>query len=367
MKKVIVSQTQANKRLDVFLSSALCISRGQVEKAIKKGQVLQSHPKAKKVATTAKARQAIKKTSHKVKQGEVYYLAHLLEPPTINKTLIPVYNIPIPIVFEDKHLLVINKPAGLVTHPAPGHKTDTLVNALKGKTMLSPGSNPLRPGIVHRLDKNVSGLMLISKTQKTQDILIQQFKAKKIKRVYRALTLGSVKHTKATITNFIGRHPRHRQKFFAFDKEIKGAKKAITYYRVLESFKTHLHHVECTLGTGRTHQLRVHLSAHGLPILGERVYSTLRRENKLLKELSLKPYKKLLPQEDADKTVILKGKSDLQAKKNICLDLRLALYSAKLKFKHPVTYKGYEFLLPWPPEFKALFQQLKMRMEFLDH
>ena len=270
------------------------------------------------------------KGSYKVKSGECYYINLPLQECSSTFYTLKPYDFSVPIVFEDSYLLVVNKPAGLVVHPGPGHKQDTLVNVLFEKIKLASQENPMRPGIVHRLDKEVSGLMILAKTEKVKEALIKQFKLKKIHRIYRAFVLGEIKRKEGKIVNFIGRHLKNRKKFCSFDKEVKGAKEAITHYRVLESFLDKIHHLECQLETGRTHQIRVHLSHQGFPILGDTVYFP--RQAKVLRSFTFK-----------------KGTFPLSY---------IALYAAVLNFEHPFTREKLSFCLPYPKKFQFLMNQL---------
>jgi 23S rRNA pseudouridine1911/1915/1917 synthase len=177
------------------------------------------------------------------------------------------------VVYEDKYLLVVNKPQGMVTHPAPGNYTGTLVNALLGRCRdLSGIGGVSKPGIVHRLDKGTSGLLVVAKTDQVHRKLAKQFKDKTTKRVYVALVKGNVELDNGTIELPIGRHARDRKKMAVkFDEE--SAKSAVTHYKVIRRFSSFTL-LECTLGTGRTHQIRVHLSHIGYPILGDEKYGS---------------------------------------------------------------------------------------------
>ena len=202
-KEVVVTFKEDNMRLDIFLSNHVS-SRSQAEKIIKSSLV-------KKQGNVE-----VLKSSYKVKTGDCFELSIPVLKDTID---IQSYNFPVPVIFEDEHLVIVNKPAGLVVHPSIGHEQDSLVNALKNKVSLSPGVHPLRPGIVHRLDQNVSGLMVLTKTKEAQDRMIQQFKFKKICRFYRALCAGSLQKREDQIISLIGRHPKDRKKFYSFNEE----------------------------------------------------------------------------------------------------------------------------------------------------
>ncbi len=319
--QVVVPRASEGQRLDMFLSPYMS-SRSSADSVIREELV--------KIKKSGKYF-AILKPSHKVKAGEFYRVSFPKKDIFPPKVLKP-YDYKIPILYEDEQVLVINKPAGIVVHPSPGHEQDTVINALLEKVSLSPGVDPLRPGVVHRLDKDVSGLMLLSKTKVAEEFLIEQFKHKKVRRLYRALALGKVRQKTSTCVSFIGRHPRNRKKFCSFKEEVAGSRRAVAHYRVLESFQGKIHHIECELETGRTHQIRVQLSDMGLPVLGEELYSSRRFQRRVLNEFSLK--------------------------KNTFSFKRLALYSAFLTFIHPIGGKRVSFSVDWPEELHFLMEQL---------
>lgn len=179
-------------------------------------------------------------------------------------------DIPLDIVYEDEYLLVVNKPKGMVVHPAPSNYTGTLVNALMYhcKGSLSGINGVIRPGIVHRIDKNTSGLLIVAKTDTAHIGLAEQIKEHSFTREYEAIVLGRFKEPYGTINAPIGRHPVDRKKMAV---TTKNSKEAITHYQVLKQFEKHTH-IKCILETGRTHQIRVHMAYIGHPVLGDDVY-----------------------------------------------------------------------------------------------
>ncbi len=175
--------------------------------------------------------------------------------------------IPLDVLFEDEHLLVLDKPAGLVVHPAPGHPDGTLVNALLHHAVVRGGSDPMRPGIVHRLDKDTSGVMVVAKTPAAHERLVEMFQAHRLERAYLAIVRGRPP-SKITYDTFHGRHPSNRKKFSSVGER---GRRAVTHLETVEL----LHGsalVRCRLETGRTHQIRVHLADHGHPVLGDPLY-----------------------------------------------------------------------------------------------
>lgn len=179
-------------------------------------------------------------------------------------------NIPLNIVYEDNSLLVVNKPKGMVVHPAPGNYSGTLVNALLwhcGDT-LSGINGVIRPGIVHRIDKNTSGLLIVAKTDNAHRILAEQIKAHSFTREYECVVCGRFKEPEGTVDAPIGRNPNDRKKMCVTEKN---SKNAVTHYKVLEQFEKYAH-LKCILETGRTHQIRVHMAYKGHPVLGDDVY-----------------------------------------------------------------------------------------------
>lgn len=244
------------------------------------------------------------------------------------------YELKLNILHEDSHVIVIDKPAGLVVHPAAGHAQDTLVNALIAHTHdLSMGFGENRPGIVHRLDKDTSGILVVAKSDQAHHFLAKQFKQKSVLRRYAAVVFGQLKNREGRIETFLGRHPVDRKRFASYKVSTDGTPKgrqAITHYRVKANHPSGLSLVECRLETGRTHQIRVHLSELGHPIIGDRLYSHPSR---------------------------VKSLQSVQLRKKISELSRLGLHAFELGFIHP---EGHElrFFSDWPEDIKPLMKEL---------
>lgn len=239
--------------------------------------------------------------------------------------------IPLEIVFEDADLLVLNKPPGLVVHPAAGNWDKTLVNALLAHCgdSLSGIGGVARPGIVHRLDKDTSGLMVVAKNDKTHQSLTAQFADRSLSRVYQALVWGLPNPLEGEVEGAIGRHPRARQKMAVVTQ---GGKEALTYYETLEAFGTLVSLVSCKLATGRTHQIRVHLAHKGHPVVGDPLYGSRKRTPS-----------------GADKGLV----AQLQ---NFP---RQALHAGEIKFIHPGTGRRVSFKAPLPKDMADLLKAIK--------
>ena len=247
MEKIIVD-SDFDMRLDSYLATKLDISRSKIQKLIKDEKILVNEK-------TVSA-------SYKVMENDVI---------SVNDELdfsidIKGEDIPLDIIYENDDLLVINKPSGMVVHPAPGNYTGTLVNALVGKFSLS--NNDIRPGIVHRLDKDTSGVMLVAKNDWTHDKLSEMIKNKDVKRTYLALVEGVINHETGTIDVPIGRSLDNREKMMV--TEIN-SKDSITHFRVLKRYEKYTL-IECQLETGRTHQIRVHMAYIGHPVVNDSLY-----------------------------------------------------------------------------------------------
>ncbi|SFA46443.1 ribosomal large subunit pseudouridine synthase D [Parageobacillus thermantarcticus] len=225
-------------------------------------------------------------------------------------------NIPLDIYYEDADVLVVNKPRGMVVHPAPGHMRGTLVNALLAHCHDLSGINGvLRPGIVHRIDKDTSGLLMVAKNDMAHQALVDQLVKKTVTRKYKAIVHGVIPHDYGTIDAPIGRDKRDRKKMTVTEEN---GKEAVTHFRVLERFRQYTF-IECQLETGRTHQIRVHMKYIGYPLAGD-------------------------PQYGPRKTLPINGQ---------------ALHAGVLGFNHPRTGEYLEFEAPLPPEFERLLQLLR--------
>lgn len=296
--KVRVSADDKGKRLDKFLAEQFEkeFSRSFIQKLLARGGILLNGE--------------VPKRHHMVNTDEVVEL----KIPKAKEYEIKGEKIPLDIVYEDEYLLVVNKPQGMVTHPAPGNYTGTLVNALISHCDgLSGIGGVLKPGIVHRLDKGTSGLLVVAKTDEAHRKLSKQFKNKTTKRVYTALVKGNVELDNGTVELPIGRSARDRKKM-AVKFEDERSKYAVTHYKVIKRFEGFTL-LECTLGTGRTHQIRVHLSYIGHPILGDEKYGS----------------------KDSFKAPML--------------------HAQKLGFTHPVIKKTMEFTSPPPKEMADIIKK----------
>ncbi|WP_028841267.1 RluA family pseudouridine synthase [Thermodesulfobacterium hveragerdense] len=300
MLELRVEEHDGGKRLDVFLKEKISdLSRSRVQELIETSLVLVNGRPVK--------------PSYKIKMQD-FIQVKIPDPKPLE--LNP-KDVPFDIIYEDEHIAVINKPAGIVVHPAPGHLDDTLVHGLLKKLKnLSAIGGKIRPGIVHRLDKDTSGLMLVAKNDMSHKLLVEAFKQRLIEKNYLAILYKHLKPQQGKIENFIGRHPTHRKKMAV----LKEGRLAITLYEV----KKYLNKACLVVAkpvTGRTHQLRVHFSFLGHPILGDPIYG------------GLKP--------DAPKPP------------------RLMLHAFRLKIFHPISNIEMEFEAPIPEDFQVYLNLVK--------
>jgi 23S rRNA pseudouridine1911/1915/1917 synthase len=264
-------------------------------------------------------------------------------PITITSVLVP-FDLKLTVPYEDDDLLVVDKPAGLVVHPAYGHAQDTLVNALIAHTpALSQGFNEQRPGLVHRIDKDTSGLLVIAKNEEAQRFLALQFQNKTTHRLYRALAFGKFAKPSGRIESFLARHPDDRKRVASVPLREDGTqlgKRAVTHYEVVGFHSTGLSLVELRLETGRTHQIRVHLSESGHPIVGDITYGAQKRL-KTLKSVHLRKMIEELP--------------------------RFALHAMELGFVHPRTGETMRFRAPWPADLMPLVEHCEFPLYDREH
>lgn len=301
----------AATRLDIFLSARFPdISRSRIKALLEDGRVLVNKKSVK--------------AGHKLKSGDQVTMSV----PEPDGETPEAEDIALDVLFDDSDVVVINKPAGMAVHPGAGRATGTLVNALVGmKRPLAPTGGPLRPGIVHRLDKDTTGVLVAARTDKSYHSLVGQFKDRRTSRKYLALVWGCMKTDKGTIDIAIGRDSVHRKKI---STKARVKREAVTKYKVLKTFPL-ISLLELKLETGRTHQIRVHLAEVKHPVVGDQVYG----------KRDIPP---ALPKAAADK---LKGIK------------RQMLHAATLGFTHPSTGEWMEFSAPPPPDMAGLITALE--------
>ncbi|MBT4019328.1 MAG: RluA family pseudouridine synthase [Alphaproteobacteria bacterium] len=309
-----VDAEREGTRLDKYIASTLPeISRMRIKGLIQEGQVRADD----KVITNI---------SWKVKTGQVF---DLIVPQAIEP--IPQgQDIPLNVVYEDDYLIVIDKPAGMVVHPAVGNDDGTLVNALIHHCgdSLSGINGVKRPGIVHRIDKDTSGLMVVAKTDLAHAGLAEQFADHSLERAYLAIVRGRPYPAEGTIDEAVGRSPRNRQKMAVVGT---GGKHAVTHFKLIQRLGDAATLVECRLETGRTHQIRVHMTHIHHPLIGDPVYGRTAKTKNL----------------------------DPQVREAIKLFTRQALHAYVIGFKHPVTDEQIRFESPIPEDMAALIRALE--------
>lgn len=302
MKEYIVSQEEKGKRLDTYIPSVdTDITRTSAQRLIEDGNILVNGKNAK--------------VSYKIQENDKISV-EIPEPKQIE---LKAQNIPIEIIYEDSDIIVVNKPKGMVVHPANGNPDGTLVNAIMAicKDSLSGIGGEIRPGIVHRIDKDTSGLLIVAKNDNAHVKMSEQIKNHEVKKTYIALVRGVFKENEATIDMPIGRSTSDRKKMAVN----KNGKNAITHIKVLKRFDKYTL-LKVNIETGRTHQIRVHLSHIGYPIVGDYTYSN--------------------------------GKNEFDV-------IGQCLHAQKLEFKHPITQKDMCLEEELPQYFKDILDKLKDR------
>ena len=255
----IVEAAETGKRLDALLAEAMPeMSRSSIQKLLENGLVKTSGKAVKK--------------NYKASAGEVFEI----EVPEPEAVSIEAQDIPLDVVYEDSDVIVINKPRGMVVHPAPGHPDGTLVNALMQHCgdSLSGINGEIRPGIVHRIDMDTSGLIIAAKNDSAHRALAEQLKDHTLHRVYEAVVCGRVRDDSGTVDAPIGRHPTDRKRQSV---NAKVSREAVTHYEVIARYNGYTH-IRCRLETGRTHQIRVHMASIGYPLVGDLVYGRKKAE-----------------------------------------------------------------------------------------
>ena len=300
MEKIIVQNNEKGVRLDSYITKKLNdLSRANIQRLIEDGNILVNSAK--------------QKISYKVNSGDKIEIT-IPEPKKID---LKPQDIKVEIVYEDNDIIVVNKPKGLVVHPAVGNPDGTLVNAIMNicKDSLSGIGGEVRPGIVHRLDKDTTGLLIVAKNDKAHINLSEQIKNREVKKIYIALVRGNIPENEATINMPIGRSTKDRKKMAV----VKNGKEAVTHFKVIDRFKNYTL-LEIKIDTGRTHQIRVHMAEIGYPVVWDMVYSN--------------------------------GKNEFGVEGQM-------LHAKSLDFKHPITGKNMHLEAELPKYFKDIIDKLK--------
>ena len=287
------------ERIDRYVSETLGLARAQVQRWLEDELVtIEGAPRPK---------------NYRLRAGDIVTVA----PPEARPYEAVAQDIPLTVAYEDDDLLVVDKPKGMVVHPAAGNYTGTLVNALLAHCgdSLSGINGVMRPGIVHRIDKDTSGLLIVAKNDRAHQALAEQIKAHSFTRVYEAVVVGRLRDDRGTIDRPIGRHPVHRKKMAVTEKN---SKRAVTHYEVIARYSGYTH-VRLTLETGRTHQIRVHMASLGHPVAGDAVYGGARQP------------------------------AGLQGQ---------CLHARRIGFRHPRTGEWIELTSPLPAYFTAFLKSL---------
>ncbi len=304
-KEIIIRQEQDGQRIDKCLAlEETGLSRSRIQKLLREGMIL--------------VNQGPVRPSCRLRTGDI---VRVQIPESRPVSIIP-EDIPLEILYEDAYLLVVNKPQGMVVHPAPGHGEHTLVNAVLAhcKGDLSGINGELRPGIVHRIDRDTSSALVICKDDHTHQDLAEQLKEHTINRVYHAVVQGDIKEDRGTIDAPIGRHPTDRKRMSTHSR---CGKRAVTHYEVIKRYGKYTY-IQCRLETGRTHQIRVHMASISHPLLGDPVYNRDKKD----------PFH-------------LEGQ---------------ALHAHILGFCHPHSGRYLEVSAPFPGYFKELLNKIEMQM-----
>ena len=299
MENVIVNENDKGKRLDIYIAENFNeLSRTMIKKLIESNNIL-VNDKSEKVSYKVQANDNIS-----------------IDIPEAKETKLKAQEIPLDIIYEDSDIIVVNKPKGMVVHPANGNPGGTLVNAILAicKNSLSGIGGELRPGIVHRLDKDTSGLIIVAKNDNAHINMSEQIKERNVKKTYIALVRGNVPEEEATINMPIGRSTKDRKKMAV----TKNGKQAITHFKVLKRYSKYTL-LEIKIETGRTHQIRVHMAEIGYPVVGDAVYSN--------------------------------GKNEFGIEGQM-------LHAYKLEFMHPITNKHMELTAPLPQYFEEILKKL---------
>lgn len=317
--KFVVAKGQESIRIDKYLMNLIeNVTRNKIQQTIDDGGVFVNN--------------SIIKSNYKVKPED--QIRVLMPHPTYEQLLVP-ENIPLDIVYEDNQLLVVNKPAGMVVHPGHGNYSGTLVNALAFHFENLPMNSSERPGLVHRIDKDTSGLLVVAKTELAMAFLTKQFAEKTSEREYYALVWGNVVEDQGTIVGNIGRHPKDRMLMSVYEDESQG-KNAVTHYQVLERFG-YVTLVSCRLETGRTHQIRVHMKHIGHTLFNDERYGG----NLILKGTTFTKYKQFV--DNCFKSLP-----------------RQALHARTLGFQHPISKEFLRFESPVPQDMVDCLQKWRV-------
>ncbi len=308
-EKILLYCRERGIRLDKFIALSTGLSRSKVKKDILSGLVLVDGE--------------VEEPDAKLKGGEI--IEYTPSPPE-EVEIIP-ENIPVEVVYYDQDVIVVNKPPGLVVHPGAGNPRGTLVNALLYHFKDWDINGYVRPGIVHRLDKDTSGVMIVARNEKAQKVLVEQFKKRMVKKSYIALVVGQIPE-EGVIDEPIGRDPKNR---IRFSVNYEHGKEAVTEWRLLRYFGE-VSLIKVFPRTGRTHQIRVHMAHIGHPLVGDEVYGGVRKVKKI---------------------------SDERIRRILLSFPRHALHAGSIKFRHPATGEVMEFEVPLPEDFSSLLKKLE--------